>query len=116
MHYDLVKLMIETEKYSMQVVVGALILYLVHHKILRIVDAGHRSPYLSHAKRALYHLSYIPVLILTLGAQPNGGNIDDQKILYYLETTLLILFSIFNIAFVWYANSWKRIWSHNVNS
>ena len=26
-------------------------------------DAGHRSPYLSHAKRALYHLSYIPVLL-----------------------------------------------------
>ena len=25
-------------------------------------DAGHRSPYLSHAKRALYHLRYIPVL------------------------------------------------------
>ena len=25
-------------------------------------DAGHRSPYLSHAKRALYHLSNIPVL------------------------------------------------------
>ena len=25
-------------------------------------DAGHRSPYFSHAKRALYHLSYIPVL------------------------------------------------------
>ena len=25
-------------------------------------DAGHWSPYLSHAKRALYHLSYIPVL------------------------------------------------------
>ena len=24
-------------------------------------DAGHRSPYLSQAKRALYHLSYIPV-------------------------------------------------------
>ncbi len=24
-------------------------------------DAGHRSPYLSHAKRALYHLSYIPM-------------------------------------------------------
>ena len=23
-------------------------------------DAGYRSPYLSHAKRALYHLSYIP--------------------------------------------------------
>ena len=26
-------------------------------------DAGHRSSYLSHAKRALYHLSYIPVMI-----------------------------------------------------
>ena len=25
-------------------------------------DAGYRSPYLSHAKRALYHLSYIPDL------------------------------------------------------
>ena len=24
-------------------------------------DAGYRSPYLSHAKRALYHLSYIPI-------------------------------------------------------
>ena len=26
----------------------------------KIGDAGYRSPYLSHAKRALYHLSYIP--------------------------------------------------------
>ena len=26
----------------------------------KIGEAGHRSPYLSHAKRALYHLSYIP--------------------------------------------------------
>ena len=25
-------------------------------------DAGYRSPYLSHAKRALYHLSYVPQL------------------------------------------------------
>jgi hypothetical protein len=24
-------------------------------------DAGYRSPYFSHAKRALYHLSYIPI-------------------------------------------------------
>ena len=30
-----------------------------YHKIL-VGDAGYRSPYLSHAKRALYHLSYIP--------------------------------------------------------
>eukprot|EP00955_Chlamydomonas_euryale_P048297 353930-Chlamydomonas_euryale.AAC.5 len=27
----------------------------------KIGDGGHRSPYLSHAKRALYHLSYVPV-------------------------------------------------------
>ena len=26
-------------------------------------EVGHRSQYLSHAKRALYHMSYIPVLI-----------------------------------------------------
>ena len=26
-------------------------------------EVGYRSPYLSHAKRALYHLSYIPVVI-----------------------------------------------------
>ncbi|KAF8021708.1 hypothetical protein BT93_G1991 [Corymbia citriodora subsp. variegata] len=26
-------------------------------------DAGYRSPYLSHAKRALYHLSYIPLMM-----------------------------------------------------
>ena len=26
-------------------------------------EVGHRSPYLSHAKRALYHLSYIPELL-----------------------------------------------------
>ena len=25
-------------------------------------DGGYRSPYLSHAKRALYHLSYVPTL------------------------------------------------------
>jgi hypothetical protein len=25
-------------------------------------EVGYRSPYLSHAKRALYHLSYIPFL------------------------------------------------------
>ena len=25
-------------------------------------EAGYRSQYLSHAKRALYHLSYIPIL------------------------------------------------------
>ena len=27
-------------------------------------DAGFRSPYLSHAKRALYQVSYIPVMII----------------------------------------------------
>ena len=28
----------------------------------RFGDAGHWNPYLSHAKRALYHLSYIPMI------------------------------------------------------
>ena len=28
----------------------------------RFVDAGHWSPYLSHAKRALYYLSYMPMI------------------------------------------------------
>ena len=30
--------------------------------LLRPGDMGYRSPHLSHAKRALYHLSYIPSL------------------------------------------------------
>ena len=34
---------------------------LISRLLWKIGDAGHRSPYLSHAKRALYHLSYIPV-------------------------------------------------------
>ena len=29
---------------------------------LHFGDPGHQSPYLSHAKRALYHLSYIPIV------------------------------------------------------
>ena len=40
-------------------------------------DAGHRSPYLSHAKRALYHLSYIPVLFnLRASFEQNSCNIS----------------------------------------
>ena len=40
-------------------------------------DAGHRSPYLSHAKRALYHLSYIPVLLkLRASSEQNSWNIS----------------------------------------
>ena len=35
--------------------------FLISGLFWKIGDAGHRSPYLSHAKRALYHLSYIPV-------------------------------------------------------
>ena len=27
-------------------------------------DGGYRSPYLSHAKRALYHLSYVPISVI----------------------------------------------------
>ena len=33
----------------------------VEHKSF-VGDGGYRSPYLSHAKRALYHLSYVPML------------------------------------------------------
>ena len=32
-------------------------------------DGGYRSPYLSHAKRALYHLSYAPSLEYILYVQ-----------------------------------------------
>ena len=40
-------------------------------------DAGHRSPYLSHAKRAPYHLSYIPVLFkLRASFAQNSWNIS----------------------------------------
>ena len=40
-------------------------------------DAGHRSPYLSHAVRALYHLSYIPVLFkLRASSEQNSWNIS----------------------------------------
>ena len=35
--------------------------FLISGLFWKIGDSGHRSPYLSHAKRALYHLSYIPV-------------------------------------------------------
>ncbi|AES74763.1 transmembrane protein, putative [Medicago truncatula] len=35
-------------------------------KIQKNGDAGDRTPCLSHAKRALYHLSYIPILMLFL--------------------------------------------------
>jgi hypothetical protein len=31
-------------------------------KFYNIGDAGDRTPCLSHAKRALYHLSYVPML------------------------------------------------------
>jgi hypothetical protein len=33
--------------------------------IAKIGDAGYRSPYFSHAKRALCHLSYTPYIRLT---------------------------------------------------
>ncbi|RDX58377.1 hypothetical protein CR513_62312, partial [Mucuna pruriens] len=36
------------------------------HNTKYIGDAGYRSPCLSHAKRALYHLSYIPMIVQVL--------------------------------------------------
>ena len=38
----------------------------IRQKGTAIGDAGYRSPYLSHAKRALYHLSYIPERVARL--------------------------------------------------
>ena len=32
----------------------------MHGNSKKVGDAGYRSPYLSHAKRALYHVSYVP--------------------------------------------------------
>ena len=32
----------------------------VTKKVISVGEVEHRSPYLPHAKRALYHLSYIP--------------------------------------------------------
>jgi hypothetical protein len=34
----------------------------IDNPILKNGDAGYRSLYLSHAERALYHLSYTPVM------------------------------------------------------
>ena len=39
-------------------------------------DGGYRSPYLSHAKRALYHLSYVPYV----GGQVGTGPFDISKV------------------------------------
>nr|PNR31474.1 hypothetical protein PHYPA_025595 [Physcomitrium patens] len=47
-------------------------------RVSRCGDAGHRSPYLSHAKRALYRLSYIPTgvnsanISISLEGRPPG--------------------------------------------
>ena len=40
---------------------GACATKLLAHKTFMDGDAGYRTPYLSHAKRALYHVSYIPI-------------------------------------------------------
>ena len=43
-------------------------------------DAGHRSPYLSHAKQALYRLSYVPVLFKLRGSLWTKLMIDQVSI------------------------------------
>ena len=43
-------------------------------------DAGHRSTHLSHAKRALYHLSYIPVAFKLRGSLWTKFMIDELSI------------------------------------
>ena len=40
---------------------------------------GHRSPYLSHAKRALYHLSYDPKEMTEPGLEPRTSALLAQR-------------------------------------
>ena len=51
------------DSYILSIKVGSIFthkLFVDTEKNVKHGDAGYRSPYLSHAKRALYHLSYIP--------------------------------------------------------
>ena len=52
--------LLNCDSLSDQEVIHPVVKKYVKNVIQHIGDAGYRSPYLSHAKRALYHLSYIP--------------------------------------------------------
>ena len=49
-----------------------------HSDKLSYGEAGHRSQYLTHAKRALYHLSYIPKGFVW-GIQPQTPYKNDDR-------------------------------------
>ena len=53
--------------------------------------AGHRSQYLSHAKRALYHMSYIPVWIIFFSSLvikiPISTYYNNSKVIERYETS-----------------------------
>src|SRR5215471_11720736 len=50
-------------------------------------EAGYRSQYLSHAKRALYHLSYIPITDHTPSTLQTRANANTHKTTTRTATT-----------------------------
>ena len=53
-------------------------------------DGGYRSPYLSHAKRALYHLSYVPSYCLNVSITQCDCDCQVAIISQPIRTALLI--------------------------
>jgi hypothetical protein len=51
-------------------------------------DAGYRSPYLSHAKRALYHLSYIPWYVCC--QRPGFVVVQDRVVGFTVQFTYIV--------------------------
>ena len=62
-------------------------------------DAVYRSPYLSHAKRALYHLSYTPFKIRRFCSIYFCKQISKQKLLYVYNIQAIIYFTILSKIF-----------------
>ena len=54
-------------------------------------DGGYRSPYLSHAKRALYHLSYVPSYCLNVSITQCDCDCQVAIISHPMRNALLIL-------------------------
>ena len=54
-------------------------------------DGGYRSPYLSHAKRALYHLSYVPSYCFNVSITQCDCDCQVAIISHPMRSALLIL-------------------------
>ena len=72
--------------------------------------AGYRSRYLSHAKRALYHLSYAPIVAVTLWNQLLV--LIDLKNIPLVVLHLILQVHEMKTGFVHYANWCKLLLSH----